>query len=627
MTGVRLSSQDLHIALNGLIWFLVAGYLVLCGAGCGEGDELPLIPPGDADMIADPRVHYLAPVGGPQLWNDVVWFEDGRIVIAGSGGALLVREDCIWREEGSVTDRGLLALAGTPDGQVAAAGMGGEIVVDRGEGWLRESSGVASPLRAIAWDGADLWAVGDAGVVVRNRGAGFERVPLPESTGESDLFGLCAVADTIYVAGSGGTLLGWSDGVWVDLAIGRLAAPSAEDLGFRSVAVAVDGTVFAVADSLYRRRNGRWRVSENWSADSGTHRRLKQAGTTLWLEYDRELKRVDTQTGAIQGITSMNSRICVAARAQGDYVLATQANRFIRSDGDPCGEGEVPGVLYVTRVVRLGDGTIAVSSGNGALYLPARGGLQRVPELGAYPVEEIQYNNGIAGGSLEDLFSLRFGLFRFEPPRWSRLADLPSYDLNGLVRDDVGYLYSAGEGGVYRWNGEWLQELTGESGDARFTLRRTWAGRIVAWSWGDGETYFREAHTWRKLGNAENPLACLETPQGDLVVPHRAYDGSWDRVPHLALWHRESGQMESFPLELSPGVLLEPAGGTDHATGLYIFTDFPSLVFHLEGDPRDGRWNLVAGPFDFQIGQLEVMDDGSLIGVDNDRSRVFLHRR
>ena len=95
----------------------------------------------------------------------------------------------------------------------------------------------------------------------------------------------------------------------------------------------------------------------------------------------------------------------------------------------------------------------------------------------------------------------------------------------------------------------------------------------------------------------------------------------------LHVWRRDAGVLASREVELVPGIdNLRIYGAAEDASGLYVFTGRPSLVFRLAGDPLEGRWDLVAGPYDGLISQLMIMDDGSLLVFDGIMDHISLRR-
>ena len=127
---------------------------------------------------------------------------------------------------------------------------------------------------------------------------------------------------------------------------------------------------------------------------------------------------------------------------------------------------------------------------------------------------------------------------------------------------------------------------------------------------------------------SDGVLLCSETPEGEILyISDLIY--LYDDSEHydLHVWRPDAGVPGSREIELIPGIEdLRIIGSAEDSTGFYVFTSEPSRVFRLVGDPLDGRWESVAGPYDGRIDQMMVLDDGSLLVFDETRDHISLRR-
>jgi hypothetical protein len=78
---------------------------------------------------------------------------------------------------------------------------------------------------------------------------------------------------------------------------------------------------------------------------------------------------------------------------------------------------------------------------------------------------------------------------------------------------------------------------------------------------------------------------------------------------------------------LVPGAESLPiCGAVADDSGFYVATCEPSRIFRLDGDPRAGRWEAVAGPFAGRITKMMPMDDGSQLVFDSIRNHLLMRR-
>ena len=615
----RVSRHRFPVPAAALVVVLViAGSLV----GCGEGERIPVVPGlTTLDMPPDPFFVTLAPRCGTRIQNDAVWLDDGRAFIVGTSGLVLAwSENGPWYPDPSGTNEDLLAVASLSDGRVIAIGRHGTII-ERVDGfWSDRSPGTDHTLREIVVSGDQTWAVGEGGTVVHRSATGvWELVDCPT---EMDLTGVAAQEDTLYVCGQGGLLLSRHDGVWVDESGGPWGV---EDV--LSVGALPDGPVVALADSLYVRRDGAWRIQpvQQWFGDLLG---MKADYGSFWLEGSTQVRRF-SPLGEVWPLQSYYVRGNPAHIAPEDSSRALIISgkggiRWYETDGewweDPSG---LPGN---TLMFRLADGARGCMNQAGILA-PGPTGLITVEGYSSEVLRWAQSPEFCEGRSFQDFYLANSrDLYRVLDGELHKEMELPDWwRCNSMAMDQEGNLHFGYKGLIYRWNGSELTQTLADPEDwADFQVRTGQAGTLLAWTT-DNAWYYGEGE-WICLGE-EDFIFAGESSAGEIRLISRGSSISNSEPDMLHVWRRDAGLLVSREIELVPGVEeLRIKGVTEDSSGLYVFTYEPARVFRLAGDPLKERWELVAGPYDGWIDQLLVLDDGSLLVFDNRKDHISLRR-
>ena len=144
-------------------------------------------------------------------------------------------------------------------------------------------------------------------------------------------------------------------------------------------------------------------------------------------------------------------------------------------------------------------------------------------------------------------------------------------------------------------------------------------------AWSSEGAWFRQDGEW-VLTVEDGVSFCAETPAGDILVFTLGGSDPYDDVMYL--WRRAAASISAaIQIVLVPGSDdLRIRKIFEDSSGLYLITERPSRVFRLAGDPVDGRWELVAGPYNGSIDDMAVLNDGSLLVFDGSRNHISLHR-
>jgi hypothetical protein len=196
-------------------------------------------------------------------------------------------------------------------------------------------------------------------------------------------------------------------------------------------------------------------------------------------------------------------------------------------------------------------------------------------------------------------------------------------EVTGLELGADGRLLLAARGdrrGVYLWDGTQLVrqlDLSAESNNPNRLIRTgegslVAAHRLTAW--------IQSGATWLPV-EGFNAIAAGENLAGDLILLGEGV------APGYAVWRRGVGLVATGYRDPAPGCAgLRFLGGVDSGQGMYFYSDFPALVFRLEGDPAGGRWEQAAGPLENTIEELEVLADGRLLAACKNPSVLMLYR-
>ena len=600
---------------------LAAAFLL---GGCGGGEILPLEPAtGTCDRPPDPRWRVLAPLRGQELYRDAVWPDQETVWVVGTGGLALVKRGAgPFRREDTGADGDLAAAFALADGTVGAVGEGGTVAERQGDRWtVRQVAGVGA-LRRAAAVGQQAWAVGDSGAVVQRDAAGVWTRLDPPAPG--DLRGVAATADTVAVCGTGGALWLRTEGGWRDLSAGPWLT---DDL--HSVVWLADGRlVVGSRYAIYVRGANGWVVpvySEAPPSDT-PWRRLQVAGGSLWCFGYWNLDVYDTGGPVWTGDRiSDNSWGSVAVRDPGTALLVNSTDLGWLADGIL--ESTDPADYDGDDLFSLADGTCGCFDSWG-LLVTGPGGLRRAVTLPDDARAALGGLSAVTGQSLDDFHAAgRYAVWRFAQGVGAPVVEIPSgSSLGSMVQGQDGRLHLSLDGdlaGVFTAEGGVLQqELATDSSYSGLELSLTRQGTAVA-RWNSRAWIFRDA-AWDSLAFPARGILA-EPVAGELVALET--DGYFGR--NFRIWREGQGlPAEEWvgPVPLCPD--LDFRNGADSSAGLFLYTDYPSLVVAPQTDRLDGPWDLVAGPLDGEIGGLKVMADGSLLATTwNPRTLVIYPAR
>lgn len=130
-----------------------------------------------------------------------------RVYIAAHGGTVLRYDGTSWAIEMNTNATGFDFLGVGGDGtKVVAVGTGGKIITSTAANtWMNATSGITSTLSAVFGKSGTYWVAGDAGVRLRDMGAGYAMVTGDGDTTNLYSIGGADVAD-VWAGGDGGLL-------------------------------------------------------------------------------------------------------------------------------------------------------------------------------------------------------------------------------------------------------------------------------------------------------------------------------------------------------------------------------------------------------------------------------------
>lgn len=197
-----------RIDQSGALQDVIANHDVLTAVGVAETGRAWVLQSSDGGGTWRSELH---PVSG--VLYSVVGDESGRLVAVGQGGTIVGPGD-IGRRMPSLSVRGnLTGIAFTNVRRGCAVGDGGLILCtnDSGSHWSMPANLLPAAYRAIAWTSRDVaYAVAEGGIIVRtlDGGASWDVQP---STTETDLTGISARGEHVWVVGLQGFVMRSAD--------------------------------------------------------------------------------------------------------------------------------------------------------------------------------------------------------------------------------------------------------------------------------------------------------------------------------------------------------------------------------------------------------------------------------
>jgi len=606
-------------AMSRWLKFVVMALVPVLLAGCGEGEIINLLPPGGTGVWPpDPDWQVIRPVSGDQELRDVVRAGDELVVAVGSAGLIIAWDGRSWRREESGTSANLNAVAACGD-LIAAVGGDGTVVRRVGSRWQSLRVPGVGNLREIAAGQDTLWAVGDEGALVAVTTGGAARVALPVATG---LYGVVAGADTLYVCGDESTLLARAGGRW-----STLMPPPSESGYVRSVGVFPDGRLTAITETMHIREADGWHTEERFPFLSAE--RLKTAAGTLWLEFDSGLVAWLGAEGDWERhyLLSYSPGARVAPTVTGPIPVVARGGSiswWVEEHwiADPAG------IDRTAEVIRCRDGDIVTLSRNG-VGRPGPRGVETLASFGARVGTSTgwQWSDGrtaddLAWCSYDDILRFRNGASTSIAP-----CDTCEFRSVALLAD--GRLIVGADSGLFEIVDD--QALPVPTPDILsnpgWNLQSGPDGAFVAIN-RRGMAYWGTPEALVDFGLGGGARYGGFLPDGTPVVVARG--PIVDRMVHegwyLATWQGVGNDPKLLPIDLpSDSAEASVAGCRRNASALFLWLVRPDLVLRFDGDAHGGDWALVAGPLPYDIDDLEIRDDGTIVAVDDRRERVCTH--
>jgi hypothetical protein len=600
---------------------IVIGTLV----GCGEGERIAVVPElSTLDLAPDPFVVAVAPLCGDRIQMDAVWLDNDQAVIVGAAGLILGKSgDDPWLVEASGTDLTLLAAAALGDGRVVTVGEDG-IILERADGiWTRRESGTTHTLREITVAADRAWAVGDKGVLVRRLSTGaWEPLDCPT---DADLTGVCVQGDTLYVSGREPLLLRRVNELWTDLSDGPWGSRNVS-----AIAAMPAGPTAVLADSLYLLRDGGW-ASKDTYLHYEDYKGMKAAHGYFWLEGKSRIARVNVldESWNYRYYRGSGYPLHIAPRDTARALVVSGEGGIRWYDSDYSYRYDSAGGPGTPLLFRLGDGSTGCLTRAG-LFMPTATGLVPPAAFSEETRHIFRYADGVAGASFEDFYLINTrDLYRVLDGEATLETELPNgSSAIAMAIDELGTVFIGTQEGVYSWEGGVLTKvLSGREDERDFADLGVGPGGTVM-AWGSGGSWYRDRNDWVCMTNKQ-VLYCGETEAGEIlsVTRHGGYIFSGSASDSLHIWRRDAGTRVSREIHLVPGAESLPiCGAVADDSGFYVATCEPSRIFRLDGDPRAGRWEAVAGPFAGRITKMMPMDDGSQLVFDSIRNHLLMRR-
>lgn len=611
---------------------LLVGLLLaaIWATGCSEGDTLPLVAPGGSDVWpADGGWRQVGGLlaGGMSL-DGVADPQTGTIVVVGTWGAALEYRAGRWIRSPLPSAAPLRSVVSLGGDEFLAVGDGGGIWHRSANGWAREESGTGAGLRLVYHASGGVWAVGDRGTVLRRDVAGWQSLPAPT---RGNLVGATVVHDSLFVVGDeeGNDLLAWDGEQWRAMSSGPWG--TRRIVGIASLA---GETLYAAADSFYVREATGWRtITDNrfWESEGRYALKVKIVDHSFWYRYGGSWYAVDPAVAPRQPAQYLSTYFQTIVPLGGEDFLEVSDNGQVgwvesgQRHQDPVGE------LNVLRAFPLSAGGFVLETGRGIAGWADRASSLIISAAVRDSVLGGWAQTGCGRDTSDFYLGTGHGIHHYLGGQLTTVASWDdNHDFKSLVRSEDGQFHLAGNDGLWRWTGTELvpSRPLGVPEDTRYTAWSSGAGDVVAED-GRGYYYRWAGESWLPLGYLRRGTVVLATTDGTLIAVRKNGGGGDNAYRNTLLVHDNDAGVFRDLGALGMGVLadLDLKGGVSLNGELLVWTATPSMVFRLNGNPRNANWELVAGPLAAGLGGLTVLPDGSLLGLDTGMDSFHLYER
>ena len=607
-------------------WVIAAFSILglLMASGCSEGENIPLSPPlATCERPLDSGWYALNNICENRIPRDSIWLENHDAVTVGDGG-LLLETDAVggWASPNLAISDDLNAISANAHGDLVAAGSNGLVLVRTQGSWAKVTTLENTNWNDVRANGQEMWLAGDNGALaVGTPGQSWRKVEFPD---ESDLLSVCAFGDSVYVGGRGGLLSVLVDNQWHNMAPSQWG-----DADISTMVRFPDGRLVAWADSLMIRELDGWRnpFNEYWSLDATG--RLKYRDGSLYLpSSDHSYLRIgpDTFSEYIYSYSSSGSLSGGTPGPDGQILMNSDTGAF--DWGSPIEEEEFKrefdpsGPLPMTDLRRLDDGTV-LSPIRYALWQITNRGLEPVKGFSQELADDFFASTPLAGRSLEDFYVVQGYKLKHVVNRqvvWE--DDMPgeNYSVIDLKINPQGLVFVVRSRTTLTWDGnQWTviyDNPEQSTSDPTFmTQNGTFAQRSGSF------LFYYSDQGMIPVEYNHSIVSVTEREPGFLEI----LEGSDN--PNYTWWEKGTGASGALFLDPVPGCSgVGLRASCDGPDGVYLATYDHSMVLSLPDDVELGNWGLVAGPSEYEILQLEVLPDGTLVTINRNIKYLMAYR-
>jgi hypothetical protein len=593
-----------------LAFMLMPGLMWL--SACSEGETVPLIPAGAiCERPLDQNWKYLTNVQAGKDLFDAVWPEGQMPVVVGQDGLIMECDEFAeWRTINLHFWDDLSVIAANDDGDLVAAGQYGSFAVRTDGHWELQEPMTDSTWKDVRSNGNEMWLAGENGTLaVGTPGQDWQLVDFPFN---SNIYGVCAFEDSVFVCDGGLLLKVNAEGQWQEI------TPPAIQNPITSIVRLDDGRLVLWAYDLWIREPEGWVEVDFANYNLACH--LKVRDGFLW-HSNYVSTRFDTSVEPWQEtrFPAYGNFPSIAPGPSGEALAVTDNGKisWLSQDESQAASRRLDpaGYLDTENLVRLADGTVVFSCDE-FLFTITPSGINQVTTLSADVESMLEDDTPLGGASVNDFFLVDdFTLYRIEGGEIVLEAEIPG-DYSSVWRllvDDTGRAGLIASRGILFWNDNQWDVL---SDHFLAWLHLTDFQNFIVTT--EAQAFYYSADGMITIDLGMPTVMVVESEPGVLDFMNQDY-----RMVH---WEVDTGLDNFFYLDPLPGCdHLELDSLAYSPWGTFIGSISNSMILKIPEDPLRADWDLAAGPCLHSISSFQILDNGTIAALDKHDNFIMIY--